>query len=211
MVDFPDQTLDVNLPNKRKEVRLLIWWPERLGTHESLHVGLGRRCVLVSDVRSHDITVWIRVCTRAGPGHLLQHNPVTQVARMIFATWVNIHDMVSQLLEQCTLQQFSKEICDHLCHWAVFNFDMLQVNLVLNKEVANIHVAHSFGTGLLAILFNENQTHVILIENDAFDVETLCSQEVSITNQLRHDIMHCHNFRLGRALCNMFLLAGHTV
>ena len=44
------QAIDVNLPNKSKEVRLLFWWPGRLRTRESLLVGLGRRRVFGTDV-----------------------------------------------------------------------------------------------------------------------------------------------------------------
>ena len=57
------QTIDVSLPNKRKEVRLSCWWP---GSRESLLVGLWRRRVASPDVRGRDVTIWFRDWIRSG-------------------------------------------------------------------------------------------------------------------------------------------------
>ena len=75
-------------------MRLLIWW---LGTHESLLVHPGWQCVPITDVHGADITVWIRVSTRTGLGHLPQHgdgdlgmmvSPVSRGVRHFVAeTW----------------------------------------------------------------------------------------------------------------------------
>jgi hypothetical protein len=54
---------------------------------------------------------------------------------------LNSHDDISESGEHSSLLWFREEICNHLACWTVHETDVSFVDLVLDKEIANVDVA----------------------------------------------------------------------
>ena len=62
---------------------------------------------------------------------------------MVFTVRVDVHDEVSEFPKEATLKRFSEIIRPHVFSRTVFDSKCLVVNLVLHKEVSNVHVVRN--------------------------------------------------------------------
>ena len=51
---------------------------------------------------------------------------------------VDIHDQVSELVEEHSVQRLGEEVCDHVLGRAVFNLDVTRCHSILDEEVSDI-------------------------------------------------------------------------
>jgi hypothetical protein len=94
----------------------------------------------------------------------------------------------------------------------MFDLNALRVNLILNEEILDVHVACLFGAGIAPILFDKNQTCVVLVQDKLINVNTLSIEEMCDPDQLQHYIvLYANDFGLGRAPGNQFLFGQGTI
>jgi len=130
---------------------------------------------------------------------------------MVRTTRGSIHYLITQFLKLPSLQWFREEIGKHVPGGTVFNFNSLGVDLVLDEKISDVHVTRPFCAGASSVLFQEDGTCVVLIQDRFINFHALSVEEMGGPNQLRHNIVNTNNFGLGRASSHQFLLAGGTV
>ena len=52
----------------------------------------------------------------------------------------DIHNLVSEPFEQCSLQRLGKEIRNHFLCARILDFNLSRVDSILHEEVTNVHV-----------------------------------------------------------------------
>jgi hypothetical protein len=92
-------------------------------------------------------------CVRSN--HLVTLNDITNKYTISFYSFVNFHvqDLCSESTEKCTLKGFRKIVCPHISCRAEFDFDLVWLNAISDKEISNINMSRPFTTGGSTILF----------------------------------------------------------
>jgi hypothetical protein len=75
---------------------------------------------------------------------------------MIGTTRGKIHDMIMQLLKECSLQWFREKIRYHIGRRAMFDSNTIRVDLILDEKISDVHVSGPLRTGTAAILLNKD-------------------------------------------------------
>jgi hypothetical protein len=91
-----------------------------------------------------------------------QHTPVIHGWNKL---WINTQNVISKLAEWSTLKRLGEEISQHLPSGTVFMRELFVFNAVSNKEVSDVDVLSALAAGSSPILFKENSTLVILVDN----------------------------------------------
>jgi hypothetical protein len=95
----------------------------------------------------------------------LQHTPASRVAGGSLVDLDHTHKLVSELLEQRTLERFSHKISNHEASGTPLHIEFFSTDWIGHKEVSNIDVLCTLATRGFAILFKENSTLVILVQD----------------------------------------------
>ena len=82
---------------------------------------------------------------------------------MVFTACSNIHNTISQLVKQLTLQRFRKIVGNHIIGGAVFNAKFRTCSSVFDEEISDVHVRSSFHAGTPPIFLKKDRTHVVLV------------------------------------------------
>jgi hypothetical protein len=71
----------------------------------------------------------------------------------------------------------------------MFDCDTLRVHLILEEEIADIHVAGPLGAGTATILFQKDSAGIVLVQERLVNMETLAFEEVGGPDYLWQDIV----------------------
>jgi hypothetical protein len=129
----------------------------------------------------------------------------------ILSNWFhgnNSHNLVSELLEQTTLQGLGREVCHHLPSRAPFHGHFTLIHSISDKEIANIDVLRSLPTGQFAIRFQQDGALVVLMQHVVIHCITLGLEEVSGPTYGWHEIINSNDFYLCRTATIKLLLGG---
>ena len=106
------------------------------------------------------------------------------------------------------MQRLGIEITSHLFGRTVLNREFMRIDMVGDEIEATIDMFGSFVAGLATILFEENSTLVVLINNGILMTISLCFEEIIGPKNDWHKVVGGNEFSLGRASSVDLLFGG---
>jgi hypothetical protein len=105
-------------------------------------------------------------------------------------SWDYSHNLVMELLEQCSLGGLGHKIGDHIAGWAPLNGELLLLYPICDKVVTDIDVLRALAAQDFVIVFQEYGTPVVLVNNIFSDFASLCLHKVSRPAYGWHTVIH---------------------
>jgi hypothetical protein len=93
----------------------------------------------------------------------------------------------------------------------MFDCDTLRGHLIIEEEIADIHVSGPLSTGTATVLFQEDRAGIVLVQERLVNMETLAFEELGGPDYLWQDIVRSNDLGLSGAPCNQLLLVGRTI
>ena len=106
------------------------------------------------------------------------------------------------------MQRLSVEITVHLFGRTVLDREFVGIDTVGDEVEATIEMFGSFTAGLATILFEENCTLVVLIQNGILMTITLCFEKIVGPKNDWHKVVGGNEFSLGRTSSVDLLFSG---
>ena len=111
------------------------------------------------------------------------------------------HNLSTEFAEDRALFWLGVDVRPHLIGGAVFEDDFTLANFVLNVKILNLDVFGTFCAAGLAVGFEEDCAHIVLVHERQVHVVTLCSQEVPCPKDVAKGVVDPDEFCLRRAFC----------
>ena len=102
-----------------------------------------------------------------------QHTPVILV-RHDRRISLYIEDTVTEFGKHAPLEWFGKEVTEHLSSRTVSQRDLTTISTIRHEVVANVDMTSSLTTGRSPVLFQEDSTLIVLVDNAVLDIVPLC-------------------------------------
>ena len=104
--------------------------------------------------------------------------------------WDYSHYLVLELLEKSALGGFGHEVGNHIAGWAPLHGQLLFINPIRYKEVADMDMLRALAARSLAIPFEKDGTFIVLVDNVFSDLVALGLQEISCPADGWHTIIY---------------------
>jgi len=118
------------------------------------------------------------------------------------------HNLVSELPEESTLEQFSCIITNYVPDGTPFDGDLTLTDSVGDKEILDIDMLRALAARSLAILLQKHGTLVILEHHIVIDLIPLAIHEVAGPAHGWHVIIHANNLGVSRGPSVEFLFGA---
>ena len=128
--------------------------------------------------------------------------------RCALESLLGVHNEMAKLIEKLALQGFGEKVTNHLTSRTILNREFFVFDSIGDEIVPAVQMLGSFTAGLVSILFKENGTLVILIQDCIGGTITLGIKEIVSPKNDWHKIVSSHEFILGGAASVDFLLGG---
>ena len=139
-------------------MHMILWAPVHVRPWAPVHVPPRARNSVV-DV--------LRVCLSFFPTHSCGVNLAMALGHLMSTSGVLLKSSLyhrPESPEHWSLQWLGEEICIHFFLWSVFQWQVLILNTILNRELLYLDVIFLLCTWLLPISPHGHSTHVILVE-----------------------------------------------
>ena len=106
----------------------------------------------------------------------------------------NAHHNRTQQMEFGSCGRLGEAVGDHFISGTELNCQVSSLDLVCNKEVSHVDVSGPLGRACFSVLFQQNSTPVVLMNNISIHLETLCLEEQSDPEHRSHAVINSHQF-----------------
>jgi hypothetical protein len=103
-----------------------------------------------------------------------------------------------ELVKEFALQRLGIEITGHLFGRTILDRELVRIDTVRDEVDATIEMFGSFAAGLATILFEEDSTLVVLIENSILMTIALCFEKIIGPENDWHKVIGGNEFSQSR-------------
>ena len=109
------------------------------------------------------------------------------------------------------MQRLGVKISNHLFGRTILDREFIRIDAVGDEIEAAVEMFGSLAAGLATILFEENSTLVVLVENSILMTIALCFEKIIGPENDWHKVVGCNEFSLSRASSVDLLFVGGCI